>query len=320
MKKNVVILVLVTMLACAGSASAMTLLWKITAPNGDSVGALGFSPHGNRLVAGTATGRMSIFDITSEDAKTWSVKPVFDGKGSTSAPVESVAFDPMQQLLAIGSRDGYVRFSDRSGTLLHEYSFGVPVRQIVFSTDGSRAMVLCASSTVKIVDTKTYDLRDYSYKYYRPIAIAFGASDNEIVEGMFNAKGELVKGNIDNNKATLKTYAHQFGVTAMAVCAANNSIVSAGQDGFIKLWALDSLQSTGQIAVQDIIDCLALTSDGNTIVGQCHDGSIKIWDAIDCIQTDVIYYKSTIQAMALCPNRRLIAAAYNNGDVCVYSY
>ncbi|MFA6076091.1 MAG: hypothetical protein WCV63_08890 [Negativicutes bacterium] len=318
--RRVTWLVLALMLFSVAGASAMESVWKINLPNGEVVTATTFSPHGNRLVIGTSLGRMAIFETGDSNAKNWLRKPLLDVKRLTQDQITALAFDSAQKILAIGSRDGKLRFTDNTGALLKEFTFKSMVKQIVFSNDNTRALVLCDSSDVTIIDMNSYNTTVFAYKYFHPRVVAFGASSNEIIEGLPNAQGEIIKGNIDRNKAVSKIYAQQFGVDALTVNAANNLLVSSGRDSFIKIWNLDSLQPNGQINVTDNICALILTGDANTIIAQCLDGSIKLFDVIGCIQTDAMFHGSGLNVMALKPDGKFIAAAYANGDVCIYSF
>ena len=313
-------LVLAALVLVSGTVGAMEVAWKINVPNGEVVTAATFSPHGNRLVLGTSLGRMAIFDVTGNNAKKWLGTPLLDVKSNSQNVITALAFDGAQKILAIGTSDGTVKITDNTGAVLKVFSFKTLVRQIVFSSDNSRAMVLCDSSAVSIIDMNSYAVTVFAYKHYHPRAVAFGVSNNEIVEGLFNAEGEIIKGNIDRNKAILKLNAHPFGVDALTVNAANNLLVSFGQDSFIKVWSLDSLQLLGQINTTDWIWSLLLTSDANTIIAQCMDGSLKLFDVIGCVQTDAVFHGSNLNAMALKPDGKFIAAAYANGDVCIYSF
>ena len=211
-------------------------------------------------------------------------------------------------------------FTDNTGAVLKEFNFNSVIRQIIFSDDNSRAMVLCDSNAVSIIDINSYNISVFSYKYAHPRVVDFGATSNEIVEGFVSARGDIIKGNIDRNKAIVKLYAHDFGVDALTVNAANNLLVSFGQDALIKIWSLDSLQLMGQINVTDTFNSLILTADASTLIGKCMDGSIKIFDVVGCIQTDAIFPGSELNAIALKPDGKFVAAAYANGDICVYAF
>lgn len=313
-------LVLAIIFISTTSAWAMTGTWKITVPSGEVVTAMTYSPHGNRLVLGTSSGQMAIFDATGCDSRNWNGKPLFDAKGIAKTRITALAFDNAQKILAIGSGDGTVKFTNNTGALLKEFVFKGAVKQILFSEDNKRAMVLCDSNSVSVIDMDSYKVTVFAYKYFHPSAVAFGTSSNEIVEGLFNAQGEIIKGNIDSDKAVLKLYAHAFGVNSLVANAENNILISSGQDSLIKIWSLDSLQSLGQIYTVDNISNLKLTGDGKTLVAQCQDGAVKLFDTVGCIQTDAVFYGSELKATALKPDGRFIAAAYANGDVCIYSF
>ena len=269
---------------------------------------------------GTSLGRLAIFDVSGANARNWNVKPILDVKGVEKTLITALAFDGAQKILAIGSLDGNVKFTDNTGAVLKEFNFNSVIRQIIFSADCSRAMILCDSNAVSIIDLSLYTVSVFSYKYAHPRVVAFGTSSNEIVEGFVSARGEIIKGNIDRNRAISKLYAHDFGVDALTVNAANNLLASFGQDGLIKFWSLDSLQLIGEVNVTDTFDSLIFTTDASTLIGKCLDGSIKIYDVIGCIQTDSTYPGSELNAVALKPDGKFIAAACANGDVCIYSF
>jgi WD40 repeat protein len=72
---------------------------------------------------------------------------------------------------------------------------------------------------------------------------------------------------------------HDGFVRAVCDAAGGTAIVSAGEDGTVRLW-----DTTGQpihqplVAGDHPITCLAMLGDGRQIAGGSHDGTVRIWD------------------------------------------
>lgn len=103
---------------------------------------------------------------------------------------------------------------------------------------------------------------------------------------------------------------HTNSVRGVAFSVDGTRLVSADNDGVIKIWDLESpqvlfeLPTTGQ-AVYDV----ALSPDGTRIASASHDGTITIWDVAGKKQRSWRGHASVATAVAFSPDSRQLASA-----------
>jgi hypothetical protein len=99
------------------------------------VGALAFTPDGERLAVGAGDGTLLLVHAASGDART---------APAGAAPVQSVAFGPRGDMLASGDAAGGVRLWHTASLAAHSEPYRVrePVRWLGFDADGQSLFVV----------------------------------------------------------------------------------------------------------------------------------------------------------------------------------
>ena len=210
---------------------------------------------------------------------------------ATNRDISSVAFSPVENILASGSRDGSIRFWNT------EYPSAEPIvltntnfeiTSVAFSVDGK----LLASGS----EDNTFSVWDVASK--ESIATVFGDGRGEINSVSFSPDGKLLATGRDNNRieiwsADIRTYNQIEGVTTPSlailgeyersldvdvVAFADGKILGAlYDDGNVKVWDIESKAVVETIDLPENIYAITFTPDGKTLV-MGGSGGVAFWD------------------------------------------
>eukprot|EP01062_Namystynia_karyoxenos_P066374 TRINITY_DN60321_c0_g1_i1.p1 TRINITY_DN60321_c0_g1~~TRINITY_DN60321_c0_g1_i1.p1 ORF type:complete len:374 (+),score=90.73 TRINITY_DN60321_c0_g1_i1:72-1124(+) len=119
--------------------------------------------------------------------------------------------------------------------------------------------------------------------------------------------------------------AHSGNVTALVYTRDAKHLISAGEDGFIKIWDKRTVSCKKKFEVKAPVNTIALHADQCTIVSGDHTGRLCVWDtkADDCVQELVPGGDVGIRSLGIasrpCTDAPggLLCAANNTGEVFV---
>jgi len=254
----------------------------------EPVHAVTFSPDGRRIVSGSWSG-----EITVWDAKTG--EPIGKPLTGHEFGVDSVAFSLDGQRI-FSSDERTVKIWDANTGALIDTPWRDDekvVASVTFSPDGQRIVsgggVL--DNTVRIWDTKTgapigNPLRGHEFGVF---SIAFSPDGQRIVSGggdntvrIWDAKTGAPIGN--------PLRGHEFGVFSIAFSPDGQRIVSGGRDNTVRIWDAKTGAPIGKplLGHEDAVTSIAFSPDGQRIVSSSSDNTVRIWDA----KTESILSKS----------------------------
>ena len=229
----------------SGSKDATARVWEVgtgrlahvLTSHGNRVTSLAFSPDGSVLATGSRDRTVKTWTVTS-----WRELRTFTGH---SGFVWSVAFSPDGGTLASGSWDGTIRLWDVNGSteprIVHT---GARVRSVVFSDDG------------RWLASSGYDHASISLGGKRLVSriynVAAGSQPrihcSYIDASIFAIRGDSVfcadrdrairiRG-LPNGMVMRTLLGHSHQVTSLAVNIGGDLLVSASDDGTVKVWQL----------------------------------------------------------------------------------
>ncbi len=287
----------------SGSINGSVSLWDVETKellftdksHEDDVTAIAFSPDGSKFATGGGAfdRKVVLWDIASVIQKIEEQKKnvaVLLGH-ATNRDISSVAFSPVENLLASCSRDGTIRLwsteypRSESIVLTRE---GFEVTSVAFSVDGK---VLASGS-----EDNTFSLWGVASR--ERIANIFGDGRGEINTVAFSPDGMLLATGRNHNRveiwnADIRTYNQIEGVTTPSlatlgeyersldvdvVAFADEKILAALYDtGNVTVWNVESKAVVETIDLPGNISTIVFTPDGKTLV-MGGSGGVNFWD------------------------------------------
>lgn len=197
--------------------------------------------------------------------------------------VFSVAFSPDSQLLATGSEDHLVRVWDlRSGQLLH---------QLAGHQDEVRSVAFCPNRL------------DGHW---------------QLVSGSYD--GHLRLWVIGPQTRELRVWqAHPDWIWAVAFSPDGSTLASAGNDGQLRLWQVETGTCLRSLFHPQPVRALAFSPDGRTLASGSTDHLLRLWDyqSGDCLRV-LTGHKSWISTLAFSPEQGLLASGSEDQSVILW--
>ena len=248
------------------------------------VGAVVFSPDGNRLLSGSSDNTVKLWDVASGR-----LLRTFNGAGT----VVTVAFSPDSKRVLSGSLDGKLKLWEAaSGRLLRSidvYDDGSSsdIHSVAFSPDGKRflsggsgAWLQSGSmkGALRLWDAETGELlRAFEGHTGFVHSVAFSPDGARIVSASGDntlklwdaATGELLR----------SLEGHKGEVDLPAFSLDGGHLLSLSRGSSLKLWDIDKGQLLGNFEGETgRVLSVALSADGKRVVAGSHDGTLKLWD------------------------------------------
>jgi WD40 repeat protein len=241
----------------------------------ESVEQVVFSPDSKTMISGHDDGVVRFWEVAS-GTKTRQ----FRAHGDT---VIALALSRDGQTLATSCNSG----NGDNAVRLWEAATGKPlvrypgpqqgVHHVVFSPDGKQVATSNGEGAVHAWEAATGQLLHH---WERHGALAFMPDSQTVVCGGWR-DGQVYFLNLATGKETRQFPAHEKGIGAICLTRDGKTLATAGWDGFIRLWELDSgkqLQDFGGKQKGFVVAGLALSPDGK-LLASIHENSIlRLWD------------------------------------------
>jgi WD40 repeat protein/serine/threonine protein kinase len=244
--------------------------------NGVRAAHLRFSPDGRYLAVKHEARDHSIL-ILWELSKRAKILEIRDGMYA-----EAVDFDPNQQLMAVGRRDGYILLYDlATGTEVRRLAPGTVAHSLRFDPSGKRIAVVSAKSSEGL------QLRDVADG---KVAAGWGLSEPVYAvdwhaDGRWFAVGGA-DGTIrlfdsqDSERAPRILEGHDGSVQSLAFHPGGQLLASTSQDGTLRLWDVRTAKELVECPVPEA-NSIRFSRDGRRL-GPGHDGSTAwIWEVAE---------------------------------------
>jgi WD40 repeat protein len=289
-----------------------------------------FSPDGKTIISGGVDGTVRFWDISGKllniikdpdhESKA-KEKSVNLAQGSKILQkfnrinwISDVKFSPDGQIIAIVSRDKFVRIFSASGKLLHTLQNQQgEVKNVVFSPDGKIIASARGDKNIKLWDNTGKLINTLSGHQSSVSALAFSPDGTNIVSSSTDGTIRLW----DTSGKTLKIFlGHNGDVLDLAFSPDGHSIVSGGADGTIRLWDTSLSSFDGH---QGEVTKVVFSPNGQTIASASNDKTIKLWN----IHGDLFYtlqgHQGGVTDVVFSPDGQTIASTSNDKTVKLWS-
>ncbi len=235
-----------------------------------SIPTVAYSPDGKRIVSGSQTGTLMVWDAHAGTA-------VFSLKGHAES-VTIVCFSPDGKQILTGGDDRTARVWDADkGTEIHTLKgHAGSVTSVCFRPDDQRILTGSEGGTVKVWDARTG--REVSSLQTRSAVLAFRADGKRLVSA--GPDNILKVWDLDRGEEVLSLKGHMATLVSAAFRSDGKRLASIGGDSTIKVWDLDKGQEILSFKAHTLVaTAVAYSPDGNSLASASRDGTVKVWDA-----------------------------------------
>lgn len=258
----------------SGSADATIRFWN-QASGKESALVLGHTAPVTSLSINAAGNQLA---STAEDGtvKLWALPPITPKALAHPDQVTCLALTPDGAKALTGGADRQVRLWNlTSGAKERDYAGpALAVQAVTMSRSGATIAAAAADKTVCLWNAADGKLL---HKITLPVSargVAFAADNQTIFAGLDDGTVKFLK--VSDGKETRTLAAHKGAVTALALTPKGETLITAGVDGAVQLWALPSAMPRAKLVAGAKLAALALSKDG-TRLAAAGDKTVKIW-------------------------------------------
>jgi WD40 repeat protein len=253
---------------------------------------LAYSPDGTRLLTGTATGKVLVWDVQAGTSQV-----VFEHSGVSSARVAwlgdtgrgvlevQVKWEELKQKPA-----GFV-FDCATGKLLYTFVASMHMREygaLAVSRDGTGIAVLELPDQPRgafLLDAQQGAVKAVLYDSNHgsgPLSVAIGPDGETVAVGY--APSDVILWNAPREEMLAELRGHDNWVVSLAFSPDGALLVSGAGDGTARVWEVATGQEIGQIGFDGegafpYVDSVGFSSDGKLVLAAAADGRIVIAEA-----------------------------------------
>jgi serine/threonine protein kinase len=247
-----------------------------------------------------------------------------------SKPVHSVAYSPDGQQIASASEDGTARLWQTNGGLLQRtLGSGTTgsLDAVAFSAEGQAIAAAGYDGIIRLWRTSTgtsaSELKGHS-RYVSELAfsadgqwLASAGYDNTLRFWKIDLNQRLFLWQVVKAQPVhVLPNVHSGWVCSIAFSPDSQQVVSAGEDGTVKIWQttqgklIKTLQSHEGTA-----KAVAFSPNGRTVVSSATDKTIKIWDIAKGTLLQTIAARSEVNGLVFSRNGQVVASAQTDCNI-----
>jgi WD40 repeat protein/transcriptional regulator with XRE-family HTH domain len=262
-----------------------------------------FSPGGQLLAAGTATGEIWVYQAQTGT-------PLFTCHGHTDG-VWSLAFSPDGDILISGSDDQTVRVWDVTShdclMLLNQHTNRV--RAVAFHPDGTMFVSGSDDQTIRVWDAISgVCLALLSGHTGRVWSLSFSPNGNLLASGSTDQSIRLW--DVASGACTRILDGHSHNVRSVVFHPDSRLLASGGDDRDVRLWECDSGKCLETFqAHTNHVWSVAFSPDGRLLASASEDQTICLWDIEQARRLRTLHeHTHGIRAVAFSPDGSIIAS------------
>jgi WD40 repeat protein/transcriptional regulator with XRE-family HTH domain len=233
---------------------------------------LAFSSTEDKLAAGTATGRICIYNALTGNL-------LFNCDGHTDG-VWSVSFNASGDIIASCSDDGTIRFWDASTGECFKTLRGHAdrVRSIDFDVTGNILASGSDDGTIRLWNIRTGDcLNTLQGHTDRVWAVVFSPEGNKLASGSTDQTIRLW--DVTSGSCFRLLEGHTDWIRSLVFSPNGHTLVSGSDDGTLRLWDVTIGNCIKVLQGHtNRVWCVAFSPDGSTIASGSEDSFIRLWD------------------------------------------
>jgi len=268
-----------------------------------NIHAVAFSPSGDLLAAGTATGDIRIYQVPGGI-------PLLVCQGHADG-VWSVTFNLDGSLLASSSDDQTIRLWNTSTgqclQVLHGHSNRV--RTVAFSPDNRVLASGSDDATIRLWDVNTgQSLRTLRGHSDRVWSVAFSPDGKIVVSGSMDQTVRLW--GVEAGGCLKIMQDHTQGVRAVAFSADGKVIASGSDDRTVRLWDVETAQCTRVLyGHSNRVWSVAFNPNGKAFASSSEDQTVRLWDVDSGLCIKLLQnHAQGVRSIAFSPGSQLLAS------------
>jgi WD40 repeat protein len=268
-----------------------------------SILSVAFSPRGDLLAVGTATGEIRLWHATSGLSL-----QTFQGHSDW---VGSVAFSPDGKILASGSDDQTVRLWEiNSGKLLNIlHGHTNAVYSVAFSSNG-RVLASCSyDQTVRLWEMSSGQCLNVLQGHTNAIwSVAFSPDGKILASGSDDQTVCLWE--VSSGKLFSILHDHTNVVRSVAFSPDGRILASGSYDQTVRLWEVNSKKSLNILRNHTKgVRSVAFSPDGRTLASGSYDQTACLWEASSGKLLNVLHgHTNLVRSVAFSPDGRILAS------------
>ena len=210
------------------------------------------------------------------------------------SPVESVAFSPSGQTLAVGDQSGHVGLWDvasgqRTATLVD----GSPVESVAFSPSGQTLAIGDQSGHVGLWDFASGQRSATLANGGTVDSVAFSPNGQTLAVGDSSGEVDLW----DAVSGVLTTTLSEGSVVKGVAFSPNGQTLAVGdQNGYVGVWDVASGRLTTSFDETSSVFSVAFSPDGQTLAAGDQSGHVDLWDIANGQRVDTLAEGATARA------------------------
>jgi WD40 repeat protein len=241
--------------------------------------AIAFSPGGDLVASGSASGAIQVWDATN-----LSIIATIRGHHGR---VTSITFSSDGSQIVSGSLDGTVCIRPVASS--EEQIASIPghdarVTQVFFSSDGSRLVSGSEDKTVRIWDGLTCDELAVLHGHEDIVrTVAYSLDGARVISGSHDHTVRVWDA-LDFQEITVLK-GHRGNVNFVTFAPDGALIASCSYDHTVRLWSSSTLQEYARLdGHRDVVWSVAFSANGTRLVSTSRDKTVRVWDSVKFTQ------------------------------------